>query len=372
VPSTVFRADVVGSMLRPPELVEARGAMRAGRLPPDEYRAIEDRAVDDALRIQEDAGVDVVTDGEQRRNIFFDFFVSGMSGTTMVPTGFSVDFHGATPEDTMSVVIPFCVTEPIEARPCPALAEYAYASARTTKPVKVTLPGPTMILGFWGDPSRDAYPDPFVLAEETAAVVGGWMRELADAGCPYIQVDAPDLAEMYAQSSLRASYEARGIDPERLKDVATSLAGSLGDLETPGAIKAMHVCKGNGTRAWLAEGGYGPFSERVFDRARGYDVIHLEYDDERSGDFEPLAKLPDDQVAVLGLVSTKWTDMEQAVDLKARIDEAAQFHPKEQLALATQCGFASGAETAEAKKITEQTQADKLRLVAEVAHEVWP
>jgi 5-methyltetrahydropteroyltriglutamate--homocysteine methyltransferase len=366
-----YRADVVGSMLRPPELIEARGAMRAGQVPFEEYKAIEDRAVDASLRIQEDAGVDVVTDGEQRRDIFFDFFVSGMSGTSMVPTGFSVDFHGATLEDAMSVVIPFAVTEKIEARPCPALAEYEYAAAHTDKPVKLTLPGPSMILGFYGEPTRSAYPDPFVLIEEATAIVAGWMGELAAAGCAYIQIDAPDLAEMYAESSLARSYIERGIDPERLKDVASSLVGSLGDVPTPGAIKAMHVCKGNGTRAWLAEGGYGPFAEHVFSRAQGFDVFHLEYDDERSGDFEPLAKLPDDKAAVLGLVSTKWTHLEQPDQLKARIDDAARFHPKEQLALATQCGFASGAETAEAKKITEQTQADKLKLVADVAHEVW-
>jgi 5-methyltetrahydropteroyltriglutamate--homocysteine methyltransferase len=366
----IYRADVVGSMLRPPELVDGRAAMRAGRLLPDEYKAIEDRAVDTALRIQEEAGVDVVTDGEQRRDIFFDFFISGISGMSPTP-GSTIEFHGATPEDSMAVQIPFSVTERIKALPCPALAEFAYAVDRTERPVKITLPSPMLITGFWGEISHGPYPDPFQLAEDATVAVAGWMRELSDAGCRYIQIDAPELAEIHAESGIRAQVAEQGIDPERFMEIGTQLVASLGDVETPGAIKAMHVCKGNGTRAWLAEGGYGPFAEHVFARASGFDVFHLEYDDERSGDFEPLAKLPDEKVAVLGLVSTKWTELEDRGDLKKRIGDAARFHPKEHLALATQCGFASAAETAEARKITPQTQADKLRLVAEIAHEVW-
>jgi 5-methyltetrahydropteroyltriglutamate--homocysteine methyltransferase len=142
-------------------------------------------------------------------------------------------------------------------------------------------------------------------------------------------------------------------------------------VKVTGVTLAMHVCKGNGTQSWIASGGYDEFSKHVFTRASGFDIFHLEYDDERSGSFEPLANLPDDKVAVLGLVSTKWTALESADDLKRRVDEAAQFHPKEQLALATQCGFASANETAQDRLITEETQRDKLRLVADVARDIW-
>ena len=133
----------------------------------------------------------------------------------------------------------------------------------------------------------------------------------------------------------------------------------------------MHLCRGNGTEAWIAEGGYEAFSEHVFTRATGYDVFHLEYDDERSGGFEPLANLPDDKVAVLGLVSTKWTRMEDPAVLISRIEDAARHHPVERLALAPQCGFASASETSQQRRITPETQEAKLRLVSGVAREVW-
>jgi len=366
----VYHAEVVGSLLRPPELVEARQAMRAGNLAPGDYAAIEDRAVDEALRIQEEAGVDVVTDGEMRRDVFFDLFIRGFTGLSMIP-GIVVRFHGDQEETAMEFQIPFTVTERITAMPCPALAEFAYARQHTDKPIKVTLPSPTMSIGFYNDHSKDAYPDPLELVSDAAEAVRGWMRELADAGCRYIQIDAPEVAELYADESIRADYRSRGIDVEALMDLAGESVASLGAVELPGVTKALHVCKGNGTQSWIAEGGYEALSEQVFRRASGFDVFHLEYDDDRSGGFEPLANLPDDKMAVLGLVSTKWTELEDPDDLRRRIDDAARFHPKERLALATQCGFASAAETAEERKITDQTQRDKLKLVADVAHSVW-
>jgi 5-methyltetrahydropteroyltriglutamate--homocysteine methyltransferase len=367
---TIHRADVVGSMLRPPRLVEARRAMRAGEVEPEDYRAIEDAAVDEAIRIQERAGVDVVTDGEMRRDIFFDFFISGLSGVSFIPAQ-TIRFHGHREDDGMEVTIPFSVTERIEARACPAVAEFAYARERTSLPVKVTLPSPMMILGFYGDASREAYPDPFDLAIDAAAIVRRWIGELADAGCAYIQIDAPELAEAYVSDDIRKDYAARGIDPTRFLELGTELVAGLAEAERGDALLGMHVCKGNGTQSWIAEGGYDAFAENVFRRAAGYDVFHLEYDDERSGTFEALQHLSDDKIAVLGLVSTKWVALEDPALLRARIEEAARYHPLEHLALAPQCGFASAAETAEARKVTEATQVDKLRLVAEVAHEVW-
>lgn len=366
----VLRAEVVGSLLRPDELVSARAAMRAGDLTPDAYRAVEDGSVDEALAIQERAGVDVVTDGEMRRDIFFGQFISGLEGLSPIP-GERITFHGREADVAMEVQIPFTVTDRIRVRGCPAVDELAYASTRTSRPLKVTLPSPMMILGFWNDRSRDAYPDPFDLAVDAADAVRRWMTDLADAGCTYIQIDAPELNEAYADARVRADYARRGIDPERFIALGTELVGTLADAPLPGVRTCLHVCKGNGTQSWIAEGGYDAFSRSVFRRAANFDVFHLEYDDARSGSFEPLANLPDDKVAVLGLISTKWTELEDPAQLRDRIDDAARFHPKDRLALATQCGFASASETGTQRMITAETQEAKLRLVAEVAGSVW-
>jgi len=369
--SAVWRADVVGSLLRPDDLVQARAQLFEGRLAPDAFERVADRAVDEALRLQQAAGVDVATDGEMRRTVFFDFFVSGLEGLSPLPS-YTVRFHGRRPEDAMEVAIPFTVTERIRPRLCPGVAEFRYAAERTSLPVKVTLPSPMMILGFWNDRSRDAYPDPFELAADAAEAVRGWMRDLADAGCRYIQVDAPELAEAYADERVRAEYEQRGISAERFLAVGTELVCGLGDVDLPGVTLAMHLCKGNGTQSWIAEGGYEALATEVFGRAAGFDRFLLEYDDDRSGSFEPLRHLPDDKVAVLGLVSTKWTVLESAEALCSRVDDAARFHPRDRLAVSTQCGFASASETAEQRRITAETQSAKLRLVADVARTAWP
>jgi 5-methyltetrahydropteroyltriglutamate--homocysteine methyltransferase len=367
----VFRSEVVGSMLRPPELIEARLALRAGAMDPEAYREIEDRAVDDALRLQEEIGLDVVTDGEMRRDLFMDFLVKGMSGLEFKPAAI-VRFHNHDTADAMTVQIPFSVTENVRPLPCPGVDEFRYASERTTKPLKVTLPSPVMMLGFWGDASKEAYPEPLELVADAGVAVKQWVRDLADAGCEYIQLDAPDLIDLYCDESVRADYESRGIPALELRELGTQLAVEIGDMDLPGVVLAMHLCRGNGTQSWIAEGGYDELAEEIFTRATGYDIFHLEYDDERSGGFEPLAKLPEDTVAALGLVSTKWQKLEDRDVLKSRIREAARYHPLDRLALAPQCGFAGAAETAEQRKLTVQTQRDKLQLVVDVAREVWP
>ena len=365
-----FRADVVGSLLRSQPYLDARAAFRAGKLPFDEFAAIENAAVVEALRLQEQAGLEVVTDGEIRRDIFFDFFVSGMSGLSNIP-GDKVVFHSHDQETVMEVQIPFSVTEKVTPKECPGVAEFNFASAQTDRVVKVTLPSPMMMLGFWGKASRDVYPNPFDLAEAAANAVGDWMKQLAAAGCTYIQIDAPELNEAYADANVRADLDRKGIDSQEYIRLGTELVGSLGDIRLPGVRKALHVCKGNGTQSWIAEGGYEDFSKTMFARASGYDTFHLEYDDARSGSFEPLNNLPDDKFAVLGLVSTKWTRLESVEEIVSRVQEAAAWHPIEQLGVATQCGFASGGETAEARKITDQVQTDKLSRVVEAAHSIW-
>jgi 5-methyltetrahydropteroyltriglutamate--homocysteine methyltransferase len=368
-----YRAEVVGSMLRAAEMVRAREQMRAGELDPTAYRAIEDRAVDDALRLQEEAGLDVATDGEMRRDIFFDFFVSGMTGLSMLG-GQTVHFHGHEPSADMDVQVPFSVTDRVSAKTCPGVAELEYAQPRTRLPIKVTLPSPMLlVLAFWNEHSHDAYPNPLDLAHDATDAVKRWMNELIATGCRYIQIDAPDLAEAYADRSVLEWYARdAGMNPEEFLAVATELICGLGRLERPNQVTlGLHLCKGNGTQAWIAEGGYDALARAVFPHVEGFDVVHMEYDDDRSGGFEPLRELPDNITAALGLISTKWTDLEDPDTVRARINEASRYHPLDRLAIGPQCGFASASETAEQRKVTPQTQVDKLNLIGEIARSVW-
>lgn len=367
-----FHADVVGSMLRPHYLVEAKQAHREGNLDDADLKAVEDRAVDEALKVQEEAGVDVVTDGEMRRDFFFDFFVSGSEGVSE-REGWKVGFHDKSGEDTMTVTIPFVFTDKLRPKSSPGLAEYRYASERTKLPVKITLPSPSLALTFWTEEgSSDVYADPFDLVADATGIVRDWVRELADAGCPYIQIDDPNLSQLFADERVRNEYTERGIDPRRFMSEGAEYLQEATKVDLPEeTILSVHVCKGNGTRSWLAEGGYEDIARDVFQRASGFDAFHLEYDDERSGSFEPLRHLPEDKMLVLGLISTKWTELEDQEMLKRRIEEASKFHPLERLGLATQCGFASASETAEQRMVTYENQSQKLKLVADTARSVW-
>lgn len=373
VQEVIYHAEVIGSMLRPAWLSDAREAFRAGSLEPDAYRVVEDRAVEEALRIQEAAGVDVVTDGEMRRDIFYGHFVTGMEGFSHEPA-WTVKFHGRDVDDiAMEREVPFTVIEKIRANSSPALAEFMAAKDKTERPLKITLPSPTLISVFWSrERSGNAYEDPFELFADAADAVREWVRELFNAGCRYVQIDAPELSEIFADPHVRAEYDERGIDTERFKSEGAQLLGRVADVPRPeGSVLGLHVCKGNGTQSWIATGGYEDICREVFKHASGFDVFLMEYDDERSGSFDPLRHLPNDKVAVLGLISTKWRELEDPVSLRQRIEEAARFHPLERLGLATQCGFASAGQTAEQRLITEEVQSAKLKLVADVARGVW-
>jgi 5-methyltetrahydropteroyltriglutamate--homocysteine methyltransferase len=370
--TTVYHAEVVGSMLRPPWLVEAREAMRAGKIAPDDYETIADRAVDEALRIQVAAGVDVVTDGEMRRDFFADLFIHGMEGFSQ-ESSWTARFHGYDGDVAMEAEIPFTVTEKIKPLSSPTLKEFLAVRDKTRLPLKVTLPSPTLISTFWSaDRSTGAYRDVFELFVDAADALRDWMRELFDAGCRYVQIDDPELLHMFADPQVRAEYAERGIDPERFKSQGAEILGYIASVPRPrDAVLALHVCKGNGTQSFIAKGGYEDICREVFQRADAFDVFLMEFDDERSGSFEPLRYLPEEKVAVLGLVSTKWVALEDPELLRRRIEEASRFHPKERLALSPQCGFASASETAEQRMITEDTQSAKLKLVADVAQSVW-
>ena len=371
--TTVFHADVVGSLLRPPELAAAREAHRAGRIPAEGLSKVEDRAIDEALRMQEEIGFDVVTDGEFRRDLFFDIFFRGLTGLS-TGTPWTAVFRNRKTNTAMEVTIPFTAVEKVRSNgSCAAVDEFLYVAERTDRVVKVTLPGPTTapIVMWHQEHSRDAYPDWYGLAEDTAEVIRGWIGQLADAGCKYIQIDAPDIAQAFADPQVRDDYAARGIEPDRFMDLGMDLYGSLPGAAPSGTMVSLHVCKGNGTQSWIAEGGYDDFAAAVVRKASGYDGYHFEYDDERSGTFEALKSVPDDKAVSLGLVSTKWTTIEEPDALRARVDDAARFHPKEMLSISTQCGFASGGETADQRMITDETQRRKLEVIVETARSIW-
>jgi methionine synthase II (cobalamin-independent) len=366
----VYRADTVGSLLRPQYLKLARERFEAGQLAAPAYKEIEDRAVDQAIAMQEGAGLDVVTDGELRRHSFIDQLTDAVTGLTP-DTGdegqhIPVPFHSETGELKSLFSIPLSVTSKLGRRRMMTVEEYSYARARARRPVKVTLPSPLMLFLVWSPArSRDAYRDPFELFADGLALMREEAEELARLGCRYIQVDAPDFGQL-VDPAQRDAWEQAGIPAGRVFSEGADLLNDLASV--PGVTFGLHLCRGNYDSDWISAGSYEAISKRLFQRAANYDVLLLEYDDERSGSFAALGDVPGDKVVVLGLVSTKFGRMEPADGLAARIEEAARYFPRDQLALSTQCGFASAGP---GNAISEGAQENKLRLVGEVAGRVW-
>lgn len=361
----IYRADTVGSLLRPSYLLEARQAHEEGRIDAAELKRVEDRAVDAAIALQEAVGLDVVSDGELRRFSFFEHLFSHLEG--LGPGGdVRVKFHGQRAEDEWDFAAPLTVVDRIRPKRMLTVEEFVYARAVARRPVKALLPSPVFLYTTWSERSREAYPDPYELFADGAAILREEARELARLGCTYIQIDAPDLGTLVGPEN-RELREARGMPTERTLTEGVDIVNSVADV--PGVTFGLHLCKGNYHGKWIAEGGYDLLAESVFTRATNFDVFLLEYEDERSGSFEPLAKMPDDKVVVLGLVSSKLRELEDPDAVVRRIDEAAAFFPKDQLALSTQCGFASV--VIGANPVDEDVQEAKLRLVAEVADRVW-
>jgi 5-methyltetrahydropteroyltriglutamate--homocysteine methyltransferase len=364
--TTIYRAETIGSLLRPAYLKEARKAWNAGALPTYEFKRIEDRAVDAAVALQEATGLDILTDGEMRRIIFTGTLTEAIDGISSVPSP-SWRWHGQTPQDDVDFQAPISVTGKIRRRRSLATEEFAYARAKARKPLKMTLPSPLMLALFWSPAhSTAAYSDPFALFADAVDILRQEVRELAGLGCQYIQIDAPELATLVDESQRRATYEARGVSTERMLGEGIEMLNAVADA--PGVTFGLHMCRGNNAGHWMSQGGYEVISKQVFQRATKYDIFLLEYDDWRSGSFEPLRDIPQEKVVVLGLVSTKKEAVEPSEGLIARIEEASRYFPREQLALSTQCGFAS---VLQGNPISAAAQEAKLRLVAEVAHRVW-
>jgi 5-methyltetrahydropteroyltriglutamate--homocysteine methyltransferase len=362
-----YHADVIGSLLRPQYLSEAGAALADGRISNEEFKRIEDRAVDQAIAMQEGVGLDVVNDGELRRFSFLDHLLGDMEGVADMP-GAAVHFHAPDPAQDWDWHPPFTVTGRIRPNgPMMTIEEFSYARGRARGPVKITMPSPLVMYGAWSpELSRPAYSDPFELFADAAEIIRAEARELAKLGCTYIQIDSPDLGTLVDPEN-RELREGLGMDTERTLTEGVDIINSVADV--PGVTFGLHICKGNYQSKWIATGGYEFTADKVFSRASNFDVFLLEYDDQRSGSFEPLAHVPDDKVVVLGLVSSKLPELEPVDQLIARIDEAARYVDRERLALSTQCGFSPV--SIGGNLISEETQERKLELVAEVAHQVW-
>jgi 5-methyltetrahydropteroyltriglutamate--homocysteine methyltransferase len=360
----VHHSDVIGSLLRPRYLVRAREAHESGQLATPEFKRIEDRAVDQAIAMQEGAGLDVVTDGEFRRFSFFDQIIGELDGVAPIE-GAGIHFHSATEEWEWHP--PFTVTGKISQKRKLTIEEFAYSRARAAKTVKVTLPSPLFIYSLWSPELTSAvYRDAYEMFADAAAIIRAEAEALAQLGCTYIQIDAPDIGTMVDPEN-RELRESLGMPTERTLTEGMDIINGVAGI--PGVTFGLHVCKGNNMSQWIGSGGYDFTAEAVFGRLTNFDVFLLEYDDERSGSFEPLAKAPDDKQIVLGLVSSKTTTLESVEDLTARVREAARYTGLERLGISTQCGFSSTLPGA--NLVNEDVQERKLELVAEAARQIW-
>ncbi|HLZ25263.1 MAG TPA: cobalamin-independent methionine synthase II family protein [Ktedonobacterales bacterium] len=359
---TTFHSEVVGSLLRPSYLVEARRQVEAGDLSAAAFKATEDRAVDEAVSLQNAAGIEIITDGEQRRYAFFGHLVEALEGFDQFG-GWAIPFHDEAGEQL--VFKRPVVVERLRWRRSMCAEEWVYLRAHRPRAGKVTMISAQQAAAYY-DPakSRAAYASRDAYLADIVDFSRREVEELIRLGCEYIQIDAPQYAALL-DPQMRAGYRDRGNDPDQLIDHCIELDNAIID-DHPGVIFGIHICRGNNQSKFYASGDYEPIS-RIFSRTH-FQRFLLEYDDARSGGFEPLRHVPEDRVVVLGLVTTKKPEIETEEALKRRIEEASQYLPLERLALSPQCGFAS---TMEGNRISPDDQRRKLELVARVAREVW-
>ena len=358
----MYRSDVVGSLLRPAYWKIAREAHEAGRLSDAEFKRVEDRSVDEAVALQLRAGLDVLTDGEMRRYAFFGHLVDATEGFDKFG-GWSIPFRDEKGEEVMQPR-PLVVSRLRRKRHMCA-EEYTYLRARTDHPAKTTLLSAQQAAAYYdAKKSSGAYPTVDAFLADLVDLLRDEVAELIRLGCTYIQVDSPQYAALI-DPKIRDGYRQRGNDPDRLLDLSIEMDNAVIGGH-PNVIFGLHLCRGNNQSKFYASGDYAPIA-KVFGKTK-FQRFLLEFDDERSGGFEPLAQVPADRTVVLGLVSTKKTAMEKKDELKSRIRAAEKYVPLERLALSPQCGFAS---TMEGNLLSEADQEAKLRLVAETAREVW-
>lgn len=361
----VFRAEHVGSFLRPRALIEARESHRRGAIDAAQLRAAEDAAIRDVVKLQEQAGLQVITDGEFRREYFHLDFLSQLGG---VETKLPRMVKG---EDGKEHLVPPGITVSGKVQHVRDIqrADFEFLRGCTSRTPKVTIPSPTM-LHFRGGRdgiSREQYETLEPFYEDVASAYAAELHSLARAGCNYVQLDDTNMAYL-CDSNMREAARSRGDDPDELPHLyANAFINKLAAQKPEGMTLGMHLCRGNFRSTWAASGGYEPVAEALLSEMK-LDSYFLEYDDERSGDFRPLRFLSSGKLVVLGLISTKLGQLEDKDAIKRRIDEASRYVPLDQLALSPQCGFAS---TVHGNELAVAEQVEKLRLVVEIANEVW-
>lgn len=359
-----YRADVVGSMLRPEYLLLAREQFAAGKLSDAEFKRIEDQAVDDCIAIQERAEVDVLSDGEMRRNVFASQLVQATEGFAKIEDNWVdwFDMDGNLQRDAVTVGL----VSKIRRKRHLSAEEFAYLRGRTDRPIKVTLPSPTMYAYYWTPGVSDAaYSSTDAYLADVTDILRDEVAELIRLGAEYIQFDAPEFG-MLIDPHQQGWFAAKGFEAEKTIHDGVEMLNAIIEGRS-GITFGLHICRGNDANRYMARGGYNRIAEIIFPNTKVQRLL-LEYDDERSGDFLPLQYVPDDKMVVLGLISTKTPRLETAEGLRSRITEASQHVPLQRLALSPQCGFAS---VAKGNSLGFEIQERKLRLVAEVAQQIW-
>jgi 5-methyltetrahydropteroyltriglutamate--homocysteine methyltransferase len=361
-----FRADHVGSLLRPRRLLEARERAARNEIAPEKLRRIEDEAIREVVAKQEAIGFRSITDGEFRRAYFHVDFLQKLEGVS-ISGGLATKFHRK--DGDVDVAPPrLSVTGKLRHVQDIQVEDFAFLKSVVAETPKVTIPSPTMVHFRGGRRAIDidVYPEMDEFFTDLAQVYRDELASLYGAGCRYVQFDDTNLAYL-CDPKLRAQAEERGEDPDQLPHAYAELINSVIDGRPEDLTVAIHLCRGNYRSAWVSEGGYEPVADVLFNELH-VDAYFLEYDDERSGDFAPLRFVPADKTVVLGLVSSKTAAFEPQRDLIARLEEAARYVPLEQLALSLQCGFAS---SVHGNAITQADQWAKLELVINTSRRVW-
>jgi 5-methyltetrahydropteroyltriglutamate--homocysteine methyltransferase len=361
------RYDHVGSFLRPKFLLEARARKAQGEITPAQLREVEDQAIAEIVKFQEDLGLQSITDGEFRRTYFHIDFLEQLGG---VKTDIPVTIRKPDGSEELAPPVIRVIDKVRHAKDIQkADFEYLKSQVSAGRTPKVTIPSPTMLhfRGGRAGISKEAYPelDP-VFYDDVAKAYGDELRSLHAAGCRYVQMDDTNLAYL-CDEKMREAARQRGDDPNELPHRYARFINKVVAQKPQGMLLAMHLCRGNFKSTHAAAGNYEPVAEALL-KEMDIDAYFMEYDDERSGDFRPLRYLPKGKTVVLGLVTTKFGQLEDKDALKRRIDEAAKYAPMEQLALSPQCGFSS---TVHGNNIAVEDQRNKLRLVIETAREMW-
>jgi 5-methyltetrahydropteroyltriglutamate--homocysteine methyltransferase len=360
-----FRAEQVGSLLRPPEVHDARIKFQNGEITSEDLRQVENKAIEEEVNKVESLGMKVVTDGEFRREYFHLDFLKKLDGVTI--TG-DIEASSDAKDKTGFSPPKLSVTGKLRHSRNIQVDDFLYLNSKVTQTPKVSIPSPTMVHFRGGRAAIDieSYPDMDEFFADLAQCYREEISALYDAGCRYIQMDDTNLAYL-CDTKMRKAAEDRGEDPNQLPRTYAALINDVIDQRPDDLIVGVHLCRGNFQSMWFAQGGYEPVAEVLFNEMN-VDAYFLEYDDERSGDFAPLRLVPKNKTIILGIVSSKVPELESKSGLIDRIKEAAVYMPLDNMCLSTQCGFSS---TVHGNKITPDDQWAKLQLVVDTAREVW-